>query len=58
MHLAGFGPQGARNGPVGIDDADHPEAESVRIRFHGCGAFLHGDGCILDQRLLAHAFQQ
>ena len=58
LHLAGFGPQGARNGPVGIDDADHPEAESVRIRFHGCGAFLHGDGCILDQRLLAHAFQQ
>lgn len=49
-HLAGFGPQGARNGPVGIDDADHPEAESVRIRFHGRGAFLYGDGRILDQR--------
>lgn len=58
LHLAGFGPQGARNGPVGIDDADHPEAESVRIRFHGRGAFLYGDGRILDQRLLAHAFEQ
>lgn len=59
LHLAGFGPQGARNGPVGIDDA---RSSRSRKRPHTF-SWMRRRSCTgmdvsLISGLLAHAFEQ
>ena len=57
-HLAYLRTQGAGNGPIGINHADHPEIESRRIGFQRHGPLHHGKGKVLKFRLGAKTFEQ